>query len=151
MPFSAARNRSPEVALASSMASRVSFVNLQKFTLAPCDEPRSIMMFAPAQKIRSFSDATMTVRTSGCSKRRPWTAPPEAAAQRRSARVDPGRHPEERRRRVPAPRLSRGYRRADCRGAAHEKGKSLLLLRQQGRDPLRLPPVLARSADEAAP
>ena len=31
-------------------------MNLQKFTLATCDEPRSIMMFAPAQKIRSLSD-----------------------------------------------------------------------------------------------
>jgi hypothetical protein len=29
------------------------------------------MMFAPAQKIRSLSDVTMTVRTSGCSKRIP--------------------------------------------------------------------------------
>ncbi len=45
-------------------------VNLQKFTFQLCVDPRSIMMFAPAQKIRSFSDVTITVLTSGCSKRR---------------------------------------------------------------------------------
>ena len=56
MPLSAARNFSPECALASSIARRVSLVNLQKFTFATCDEPRSIMMFAPAQKMRSLSD-----------------------------------------------------------------------------------------------
>ena len=44
----------PECALASSIASRVSLVNLQKFTLKPCEEPPSMKMLAPAQKMRSF-------------------------------------------------------------------------------------------------
>ncbi len=44
----------PECSLASSMASRVSLVNLQKFTFQPWLDSRSIMMFAPAQKIRSL-------------------------------------------------------------------------------------------------
>ena len=35
MPFSAARNLRPECSLASSIASRVSLVNLQKFTFQP--------------------------------------------------------------------------------------------------------------------
>jgi len=69
MPLSAARNLMPEFWLASSIASRVSLVNLQKFTFRPCDDSRSIMMFAPAQKIRSFRLLTRTVRTAGCSKR----------------------------------------------------------------------------------
>ena len=84
MPLSAARNFNPECKLASSIARRVSFVNLQKFTLATCDEPRSIMMFAPAQKMRSFSDDTMTVRTSGCSKRKRWMASASSMSTARS-------------------------------------------------------------------
>ena len=60
----------PECALASSIARRVSLVNLQKFTFHACVEPRSMKMFAPAQKIRSFRLVMTTVRTSGCSKRR---------------------------------------------------------------------------------
>ena len=70
MPFSAARNLMPEFSLASSIAKRVSFVNLQKFTFHACVEPRSMKMFAPAQKMRSFRLVTTTARTSGCSKRR---------------------------------------------------------------------------------
>ena len=85
----------------------------------------------------------------GRTQARPATAP-AAAAQRRPERVDPRRHPEERRQGVPPARLSRRDRRADRRRAAHEEGQSLLLLQEQGRDPLRLPPVLARSADRAA-
>ena len=50
----------PECRLASSIARRVSLVNLQKFTFEPCDDSRSIMMLAPAQKIRSFKLVTMT-------------------------------------------------------------------------------------------
>ena len=56
------------------MPLRVSFVNLQKFTLSGCGEQPSIRMFAPAQKIRSFRDSTITAFTSGCSKRSRWTA-----------------------------------------------------------------------------
>ena len=51
------------------MASRVSLVNLQKFTFHACVEPRNMKMFAPAQKIRSFRLVMTTTRTSGCSKR----------------------------------------------------------------------------------
>ena len=59
---------------------------------------------------------------------------------------DARRDPEERRDRVQAPRLSRRHRRADRGGARDEEGQSLLLLPQQGRDPVRLSSVLARSA-----
>jgi hypothetical protein len=69
MPFSAARNLIPECALASSIASRVSFVNLQKLTFQAWLEPRNMKMLAPAQKIRSFRLVMTTVWTSGCSKR----------------------------------------------------------------------------------
>ena len=69
MPLSAARNFSPECALASSIASRVSFVNLQKFTFHAWLDPRSMKMFAPAQKMRSFRLVMTTAWTSGCSKR----------------------------------------------------------------------------------
>jgi hypothetical protein len=69
MPFSAATNLMPEFSLASSIPRRVSFVNLQKFTFHAWLDPRSMKMFAPAQKIRSFRLVTMTARTSGCSKR----------------------------------------------------------------------------------
>ena len=55
----------PECALASSIASRVSLVNLQKFTFHACVEPRSMKMLAPAQKIRSFRLVMTTARTSG--------------------------------------------------------------------------------------
>src|SRR5437667_688 len=79
MPFNAARNFNPECALASSIARRVSFVNLQKFTLAPCDDPRSIMMFAPAQKIRSLSDVAS-------SESIPAARPPSLKGPRRPKR-----------------------------------------------------------------
>ena len=59
----------PECRLASSIARRVSFVNLQKFTLKPCVLVRSITMFAPAQNTRSSAPVMTTQRTSGCSKR----------------------------------------------------------------------------------
>jgi hypothetical protein len=42
MPFSAAMNLMPEFWLASSIASRVSLVNLQKFTFQPWVELRSM-------------------------------------------------------------------------------------------------------------
>ena len=74
----------PELALASSIASRVSLVNLQKFTLTTCVEPRSMKMLAPAQKMRSFSDETTTTRTSGCSKRRRWMASASSMSTPRS-------------------------------------------------------------------
>ena len=56
------------------MAFRVSFVNLQKFTFQPWEDWASIRMFAPAQKIRSLPEVRITAPTSGCSKRRRWTA-----------------------------------------------------------------------------
>ena len=43
----------PEWAVASSMALRVSLVNLQKLTLWPWVEPASIWMLAPAQNTLS--------------------------------------------------------------------------------------------------
>ena len=55
----------PECALASSIASRVSFVNLQKFTFQAWLDPRSMKMLAPAQKMRSFRLVTTTACTSG--------------------------------------------------------------------------------------
>ena len=69
MPLSAARNLRPECSLASSMPSRVSLVNLQKFTFHAWLEPRSMKMLAPAQKMRSLRLLTTTARTSGCSNR----------------------------------------------------------------------------------
>src|SRR5262245_46946682 len=74
----------------------------------------------------------------------------EAAAQRGSQRLHPGRHHEERREGVPPPRLSRRDRRTDRRGAQDEERQPLLLLQEQGSDPFRLPPVLARRAHSAA-
>ena len=61
MPLSAARNLSPECWLASSIASRVSLVYLQKLTFQACVDPRSMKMFAPAQNTRSFRLVTTTV------------------------------------------------------------------------------------------
>ena len=59
----------PDPSLASSIATRVSFVNLQKLTFQGWVELRSMKMFAPAQKIRSFRLVTTTACTSGCSNR----------------------------------------------------------------------------------
>ena len=56
------------------MPLRVSLVNLQKFTFHGWEEAASIRMLAPAQKIFSLPLVTTTVLTSGCSKRRRWTA-----------------------------------------------------------------------------
>ena len=69
VPFTAAIHVWPECADASSMPLRVSLVNLQKFTLCPCDEVASIWMFAPAQKTLSTPPVRTTALTSGCSKR----------------------------------------------------------------------------------
>jgi len=63
-------NFSPLWAEASSMARRVSLVNLQKLTLNGWEAVPSMKMFAPAQKMRSLSEVMTTARTSGCSKRR---------------------------------------------------------------------------------
>jgi hypothetical protein len=84
VPLTAARNRTPEWALASSMASRVSLVNLQKFTLKPWLEPPSMKMLAPAQKTRSFMLAMTTAWTSGCSKRIRWMASASSMSTPRS-------------------------------------------------------------------
>ena len=51
------------------MPLRVSFVNLQKFTFHACDDNPSMKMLAPEQNTRSRALVTMTLRTSGCSKR----------------------------------------------------------------------------------
>jgi len=67
-------NLIPLKAEASSIASRVSLVYLQKFTLKGWEELPSMKMLAPAQKIRSLSELKTTTRTSGCSKRMRWIA-----------------------------------------------------------------------------
>ena len=77
-------------------------------------------------------------------------APRGGAESRRTRRGHPRPDPQERGRGVPPPRLPRRDRRADRRRAPHEEGEPLLLLQEQGRDPLRLPPVLARPAAGAA-
>ncbi len=56
------------------MPFRVSLVNLQKFTFHACDDTPSMKMLAPEQKMRSLPPVTMTVRTSGCSKRMRFSA-----------------------------------------------------------------------------
>ena len=84
MPLTAARNFTPECALASSIASRVSLVNLQKLTFHACVDPRSMKMLAPAQKIRSFALVITTTRTSGCSKRMRWMASASSMSTPRS-------------------------------------------------------------------
>ena len=72
--------------------------------------------------------------------------PPDTLGQRRPAH----RHPEERRGRLPPARLSRRQRRRDRQRAGDDQGQPLLLLPQQGRDPLCLPRLLARRAAGAA-
>ena len=74
MPFSAASQVCPEFSDASSIAPRVSLVNLQKFTFHACGAAASILMFAPALKIFSLPLVSTTTATSGCSNRRRWTA-----------------------------------------------------------------------------
>jgi hypothetical protein len=74
VPLTAAIHVWPEWAVASSMALRVSLVNLQKFTLSACVDPASIWMFAPEQKTLSSPPVTTTALTSGCSKRSRCTA-----------------------------------------------------------------------------
>jgi hypothetical protein len=69
VPLQAATNLIPEFAEASSMPLRVSLVNLQKFTFQACVDRPSMKMLAPEQKIRSRALVTITLRTSGCSKR----------------------------------------------------------------------------------
>ena len=59
----------PDSDVASSMAFRVSLVNLQKFTLASWVALASIGMFAPAENTRSFADVITTAPTAGCSNR----------------------------------------------------------------------------------
>ena len=56
------------------MPLRVSLVNLQKFTFQAWLDRPSMKMFAPEQKMRSFRLVTITVRTSGCSKRMRFSA-----------------------------------------------------------------------------
>src|SRR5215470_6956132 len=74
-------------------------------------------------------------------------AAPAPAVQGRKAqrnqRRDAAGDPQERIRRLPQARLPRRDRRADRGGAPHEKRKPLLLFPQQGRNPVRLPRVLA--------
>ena len=61
--------RWPENSLASSMALRVSLVNLQKLTLCAWLAPASMRMLAPAQNTRGLPERSSTTRTWGCSKR----------------------------------------------------------------------------------
>ncbi len=63
-----------ELVVASSIALRVSLVNLQKFTFQPCEDWLSIRILAPAQKIRSLPEVRTTAPISGCSKRSRWMA-----------------------------------------------------------------------------
>ncbi|MNT22672.1 hypothetical protein D3C72_1580650 [compost metagenome] len=62
-------NFSPECRLASSMALRVSLVNLQKLTFHAWLLTPSMKILAPEQNTLSLPLVTTTVRTSGCSKR----------------------------------------------------------------------------------
>jgi len=64
----------PEWRLASSIAIRVSFVNLQKFTFHGWLAASSIRIFAPAQKIRSLPLVITTAVTPGWEKRSRWVA-----------------------------------------------------------------------------
>ncbi len=64
----------PDSADASSIALRVSLVNLQKFTLWACVAPASMRMLAPAQKMPGLPERRITACTSGCSKRSRWIA-----------------------------------------------------------------------------
>ena len=57
--------RRPEAALASSMALRVSLVNLQKLTLWAWLAPASMRMLAPAQNTRGLAERSSTTRTCG--------------------------------------------------------------------------------------
>jgi hypothetical protein len=59
----------PNVAGRVFQAVAVSLVNLQKFTFQAWLETPSMKMLAPEQNTRSLPLVTMTVRTSGCSKR----------------------------------------------------------------------------------
>ena len=74
----------PLLALMSSMPRRVSFVNLQKFTLKPWPEVPSMKMLAPAQKMRGLRLERMTECTSGCSNRRRWSASASSMSTPRS-------------------------------------------------------------------
>jgi hypothetical protein len=56
------------------MPLRVSLVNLQKFTFQAWLETPSMKMLAPEQKMRSLPLVTITLRTSGCSKRTRFSA-----------------------------------------------------------------------------
>ena len=72
MPLTAAIQVWPEYAVASSMPLRVSLVNLQKFTFHGCEDPASIRMFAPAQKLRSLALVSTTALTRGWVNRSRW-------------------------------------------------------------------------------
>ena len=74
----------PEWAEASSKDSRVSLVNLQKFTLKAWVLLPSMKMLAPEQKAPSIRLLTTTVRTSGCSKRMRCTASASSMSTPRS-------------------------------------------------------------------
>ncbi len=84
MPFTAATDLRPECADMSSSASRVSLVNLQKFTLKGCELEPSMKMLAPAQKTLSLSESITSTRTSGCSKRSRWIASASSRSTPRS-------------------------------------------------------------------
>src|SRR3972149_3177458 len=64
----------PELRLASSMAFRVSLVNLQKLTLWACEDPASMRMLAPAQNTRSLPDRHPTTMPSAGPTRSRCTA-----------------------------------------------------------------------------
>ena len=84
VPANPARYFWPLCFEASSMARRVSLVNLQKLTLKPCGEPASVAMLAPAQNTRSWPLLMTTARTWGCSKRSRSTASASSMSTPRS-------------------------------------------------------------------
>ena len=74
VPFTAASQAWPELAVASSIPLRVSLVNLQKFTFHACGAAASMRILAPAQNTFSLPLVKTTARTSGCSNRNRCTA-----------------------------------------------------------------------------
>src|SRR5262245_30802869 len=70
----------------------------------------------------------------------PW--PPANASPRRPQAAPPHRDPEERGRGVPPPRLPRRHDAGDRRQPEDDEGQPLLLLPEQGGDPLLLPRLL---------
>ncbi len=65
---------------------------LQKLTLKGCVDEASIKMLAPAQKTVGSAEPTITAFTSGCSKRRRWTASHSSMSTPRSYELSLSRY-----------------------------------------------------------